>query len=190
MAKGKKGGSNKFDGAKIARNIRTSVSSVKPKMTYQYAVGVDVKFVSKLNYGPIIDAGIQKGNQIIQTQLTKALNDAMESSIWKWTPGVTTNRKNGELIESPRNIIDTGALQNSLRFNIKGNSVDFAYREPYSRLVHWGGYIQPYGNPNAKKVYVPGRPWITSVLNGENGFEAFPFKEIWSEAIKKEFRSR
>lgn len=190
MAKRKKGGANDFDGAKIAKNIRTTVSNVKPKLTYQFGIGVDVNFVSKAKYGPIIDAGVQKGNEIIQTRLAKALNDAMESSIWKWTPGVTTDRKNGESVESPRNIIDTGALQNSLRFNTKGNSVDFAYREPYSRLVHYGGYIQPYGNPNAKKVYVPGRPWISSVLNGENGFEAFPFKEIWAETIKKEFRSR
>lgn len=189
MAKRKKGGSNEFDGAKIARQIRTSVEQVKPKLTYQFAVGVDVSFVSKTKYGPIINAGVQKGNEIIKTQLAQALDNAMDSSVWKWNPGVTTDRKNGESVESPRNIVDTGALKSSFRVNTKGNSVDFAYREPYSRLVHWGGYIQPYGNPNAKKVYVPGRPWITSVLNGENGFEAFPFKDIWSKTIKAEFTS-
>lgn len=190
MAKRKKGGSNEFDGAKIAKQIRTSVENVKPKLTYQFAVGVDVKFVSKAKYGKIIDAGVKRGNEIIQTELTKALNDAMDASIWKWNPGVTTLRKNGDEVTSPRNIVDTGALKASFRINIKGNSVDFAYREPYSRLVHWGGYIQPYGNPKASKVYVPGRPWITSVLNGENGFTAFPFKEIWSGEIRAEFTSR
>lgn len=190
MAKRRKGGSDEFNGAKIAKNIRASVERVKPKLTYQYAVGIDVKFVSKTKYGSIIDAGVEKGNEIIKTQLSKALDDAMEASIWKWTPGVTTDRKNGQSVESPRDIVDTGALQKSYRINIKGNSIDFAYREPWSRLVHWGGYIQPYGNPNATKVYVPGRPWITSVLNGENGFEAFPFKEIWLKTIKSEFASR
>lgn len=190
MAKRKKGKSSDFDGTKIAKQIRTSVEQVKPKLTYQFAVGVDVSFVSKTKYGSIIDAGVQKGNEIIRTQLASALDNAMNSNVWKWTPGVTTDRKNGQSVESPRNIVDTGALQGSLRFNVKGNSIDFAYREPYSRLVHWGGYIQPYGNPNASKVYVPGRPWITSVLNGENGFEAFPFKQIWSQTIKSEFSSR
>lgn len=186
MAKKKGGGINP---EQFANKIRTKVEEIKPKLTYQFAVGVDVLFISKLKWGDLLDAGIQDGNQIIQTQLTKALDEAIEASIWKWTPGVTTKRKNGEQVTSPRNILDTGELKNSLRMNIKGNSINVAYRRPGSLITHYGGYIRPYGNKNAAKVYLPPRPWVRSVMYGENGFEAFPFNDIWKQAIKNKFKS-
>lgn len=182
MAKG-----NADDLRKIGSKIRVGLESIKPKLTYQFAVAPTIKFISKEKYAKQLDAGIMAANKIIETKLTKALNEAMEAPIWKWTPGVTTDRKNGASVESPRDIVDTGALMDSFRINTKKGSVDFAYREPYSRMVHYGGYIKPYGNPDAQKVYLPPRPWITSVLYGENGFEAFPFADIWRKAIQAEF---
>lgn len=172
---------------KLASKMRVGIEAVKPKLTYQFAFAPTLKFISKAKYAKQLEAGVAKGNSIIETRLTQALNDALEAPIWKWTPGVTTDRKNGASVESPRDIVDTGALADSLRINTKKGSVDFAYREPYSRMVHYGGYIKPYGNPKASKVYLPPRPWISSVLYGENGFEAFPFADIWKKAIQAEF---
>jgi hypothetical protein len=175
------------DLSKVASRIRVGLEKVKPKMTYQFAIAPTVKFVSKEKYAKQLEAGIAKANKVIETELTKALNEAMEAPVWKWTPGVTTDRKNGSSVESPRDIVDTGALRDSFRINTKKGTVDFAYREPYSRMVHYGGYIKPFGKPDVPKVYLPPRPWITSVLYGENGFEAFPFKDIWRKAIQAEF---
>jgi hypothetical protein len=179
------------DLAGALEKARVQLKQGKPKMTYQYNLTPELVFVSKKikqEYAGKIEIGIDKANKVIETQLTKALNDAMEAPVWKWTPGVTTDRKNGSSVESPRDIIDTGALQASFRINVKKGTVDFAYREPYSRMVHYGGYIIPFGKEGAQKVYLPPRPWITSVLYGENGFQAFPFRDIWLRAIKDEFR--
>lgn len=61
-------------------------------------------------------------------------------------------------------LIDTGRLRDSLQIINTGTSFDIRYSAPYAGLVHEGGYILPYGNQNAEKVFVPGRPWINMAL--------------------------
>lgn len=170
-----------------AKKLRTAVSNVKPKMTYQFGLQISTKFANK-KFQPLIDAGLRKGDEIIKSGLTEALNNAMDSKIWGWRADGTTFRKNGEVATSPRNIVDTGALKKSLRTNISMGNINIAYREPYSRIVHYGGYVVPYGNPNATKVYMPPRPWILSTLNGGNGIQQYPIGKIYRDAIVAQFR--
>ena len=170
-----------------AKKLRVGISDVKPKMTYQIGMQISTKFVKK-EFKPLVDAGLRKGDEIIKSGLTEALNNAMESSVWGWRADGMTFRKNGEVVTTPRNIVDTGALKKSLRTNISMGNINLAYREPYSRMVHYGGYIVPYGNPNAAKVYMPPRPWITSTLNGENGIPKYPIGQIYRDAILAQFR--
>ena len=63
-------------------------------------------------------------------------------------------------------LVDTGALRDSLDVILEKNGLVISYNVPYANLMHYGGYIQPYGNPNAQPVYLPGRPWVEDALNG------------------------
>lgn len=71
------------------------------------------------------------------------------------------------------NVIDTGNLKSSLQIDVRYNVIDITYDAPYADLMHYGGYIRPYGNPNAKKVYIPGRPWVENILNSYDFGDAF-----------------
>lgn len=68
-------------------------------------------------------------------------------------------RRSWGWIDGARDIVDTGALMNSVQFVDSGDGFSLYYSEPYANLVHYGGYINPYGNPNAR-VYLPARPWV------------------------------
>lgn len=62
-------------------------------------------------------------------------------------------------------LVDTGTLKNSLVVVREGTSISIRYEVPYAGLMHEGGYITPYGNPAANKVYIAPRPWIIDTLN-------------------------
>lgn len=78
-----------------------------------------------------------------------------------WEYDRETRRKNGEIVDSPRDIFDTGALYRSgvesLRINNSPNAVSADWEwgarnstgQPYARYVHEGEGTN-YGNP---------RPW-------------------------------
>jgi len=62
------------------------------------------------------------------------------------------------------NLVETGNLKNSLIIDTSDNSIKISYDAPYAALMHYGGYIIPYGNPNTQPVYIAPRPWIEVVL--------------------------
>lgn len=99
--------------------------------------------------------------------LARALDAAMASSSWNWTGG-------------NRDIIDTGALKNSLQIEYRGMRAIVSYTAPYAAIIHEGGYIRPYGNEAAEPVYLPGRPWVDSVLVGGGPVPQFD----WEAAIR------
>lgn len=70
-------------------------------------------------------------------------------------------------IDGSRDIVDTGALMDSVQFADTGDGFSLYYGEPYANLVHYGGYINPYGNPNAR-VYLPARPWVELTFSEMN----------------------
>ena len=85
--------------------------------------------------------------------LKQRLDMALMAPVWAWNDGV-------------RSIYDTGVLMASGSVTWNGKSLVINYTAPYADLVHNGGYIQPYGNKSARPVYLPGRPWISAVLDG------------------------
>lgn len=92
--------------------------------------------------------------------LDTVLKEAIASSEWRTRNGID-------------DIIDTGALRNSGNISVTGSSGNFSleinYDVPYAALVHYGGYIVPWGNSRAKRIYLPPRPWVTTVLSGQFG---------------------
>lgn len=89
--------------------------------------------------------------EIAASELDSALRQAIQSSSWA----------TGE------DIVDSGELLNSQKVSVSGETINIEYDVDYAALVHYGGYITPYGNENAKKVFIPARPWVQAVLDGE-----------------------
>lgn len=89
---------------------------------------------------------------------------------WKGPQGVT-RRKNGEVVTEPRNIKDTGALQESQRWALESaNTLVFAWGGgfvTYAGAVFFG---VPFRGANG-----PGRDWIAPVLR------RVPFREFFVE---------
>ena len=101
-----------------------------------------------------------------ERQIGYWLDDAMENPTWNWQGG-TTIRKDGSSASSPRNIVDTGKLKSSKKLTTKFGSTqvryEVKYTADYAGIIHWGGYITPYGR-GGTTTYLPGRPWIQLVF--------------------------
>lgn len=107
-----------------------------------------------------------KGASAIQNELYEVIVSNIETPMWPWR-NPKNNRKAGSLLNedsSPRDIVDTGKLQNAnvvqVKFLQSGFKIEVRNKMSYSGIVHWGGYIRPYGNNAAEKVWVQGRPWV------------------------------
>jgi phage gpG-like protein len=99
--------------------------------------------------------------------LDSVLREAINASIWTTRNGTD-------------DIIDSGDLLRSGEVRVTNNGVSINYDVPYASLIHYGGYIVPYGNTNAQRVFIPPRPWVSTVLNsGFGGFNpALAYREI------------
>jgi len=112
---------------------------------------------------------INRASLRIVQDLKNALDAAMSSEAW-----------------SGGDLIDTGALMDSGSVSVNERGVTISYDAPYAALIHYGGYIHPYGNVNLR-VYLPPRPWIESVLFGGGPVAQFDFVTYYTEEISKEF---
>ena len=95
----------------------------------------------------------------IAVKLEQALTKAIQENRWPSASGGNVD------------IVDTGALLASQQVQIEGSNIKISYGVDYAGIVFYGGYIQPYGNPNARPVYLPPRPW-TDVLQTEFDYES------------------
>ena len=111
--------------------------------------------------------GVQAGGQQIEEALPPLLDDALDANIWSWPRSSDWNGKG-----TTRSITDTGRLKASKKVQAKflQTKTVFAiqYKAPYAALVHEGGYVLPYGDVRRQPMYLPGRPWISAVLDGNN----------------------
>lgn len=98
---------------------------------------------------------------IIANDLSAALDEAMEASVWIWN-------------DDTRDIIDTGALRDSGSVVVDGDDIVISYSEEYAAIVHFGGYVKSGFNPDVQ-VYYPARPWVEAVLLGGYPVEQFDF---------------
>jgi phage gpG-like protein len=88
----------------------------------------------------------------------KAQIAEIESVKWGWN-GITI-RQNGEVVFTPRNIVDTGQLRDSLSLELRQNVAKYRYSVPYAAIVHEGG-VTSTGN-----IY-PARPWIDTAIESD-----------------------
>jgi len=121
----------------------------------------------------------QKAGFQTEKSISYWLDEAMETPTWSWQG--TTIRKNGSIAKTPRDIVDSGKLKASKKLTTSFGSTQVKwtvrYTEPYAALVHYGGYIAPYGRSEGT-AYVPGRPWIQLVFRedaNEGDSDAYNF---------------
>ena len=75
----------------------------------------------------------------------------------------TTRRKNGQIVDSPRDIVDTGALlQSKRREQISNSVVDFIWEDNVAEGVH-DGMVTKRGRR------LPARPWTEPTLEEIDG---------------------
>jgi phage gpG-like protein len=103
-------------------------------------------------------------------ELDSILKDAIGASIWRTREGDS-------------DIIDSGDLLNSQTVTVQGTQISIDYDVPYAALVHYGGYILPYGNVNATRVYLPPRPWVAEVLAGN--YQSIDLREVYKELVRR-----
>ena len=74
-------------------------------------------FIESLEYNLRATNDIKKSFMLMTVEFGEFNQKAIASNIWEW-PNMTY-RKSGEVVFSPRNIVDTGALKNSFRLNYR-----------------------------------------------------------------------
>lgn len=119
----------------------------------QLRVGGTVKVSSDIDSRQISDR-FEKATRELAATLDGILRDAITANVWRTIDGLD-------------DIVDSGALLESQAvISSKASRISISYDVPYAALVHYGGYIMPYGNMDSRKVYLPARPWVAEVLNG------------------------
>lgn len=123
-----------------------------------------------------IKLNLTKLNQKIERVFEEVARDyaiaqiyELEDEKWAWN-GITI-RRNGQVVFTPRDIVDTGELRNSLSIDLQKDIAVYKYSVPYAAIVHEGGKTA------TGKTY-PARPWTESALE-EDPIE-INFARIWN----------
>ena len=162
--------------------LSTQLTFVPPKVEMK---GQEVTKKMKLAINKAITRGVQKGITYVEAALRPALDNSMKSQ-WSWGVGVAG--------VATRDIVDTGALMSSLKlkatFLQTKTKLDITYTKPYAAFVHYGGYVKPYGNQKANAVYLPGRPWVTAVIEGTHGQPKFDSGKYFDQGIQEAWKAQ
>ena len=157
----------------ILGELEVPVIGLQMGLPISFGVRVD-KEIDAVNEEAILEEAQQQIDALM-SQLAKeveaALTRALKSSVWSWKSG-------------SRDIYDTGKLASSVSVTVTNDGISVSYSAPYANIVHNGGYIQPYGNASARPVYLPARPWVTSVLYGGGPVPPFDFDDFIARNMK------
>lgn len=104
------------------------------------------------------------------TEVYPKFQDSIVQQRYDW-PQITI-RQNGQVVTSPRNIVDTGAFKLSQqRTMLNATTCLFTWNVPYSSLILTG-----YMTKTGKRM--PPRDWISPVLGTEFPMARF-FEQEW-----------
>jgi hypothetical protein len=109
-----------------------------------------------------IDSAIKRATDETIDALSDAYDDAMTDEVWQWE-GVT-HRRNGEIVGSPRNILDTEELIDSKIIIRSGNNARFEWTSDHAATVHDGAMLR-------SGTELPGRPWTKLAAERFNASE-------------------
>ncbi len=112
-------------------------------------------------------------------KLTKVLSTAFDRAVeqlvidsqymisdsrWQWTR--ETARSNGEVVDSPRDIVDTGNLYDSLTISRQGSKAELIWDIEYATAVHDGATTK-------NGVDLPARPWVVETIKETTAGKVF-----------------
>jgi hypothetical protein len=104
-------------------------------------------------------------------ELKEPLEESITSTIWEWPR--ETKRQSGEIVFTPRNIVDTGQLKDSQQLFFESwTYAIWRWDTEYALYVH-EGYTTQSGTD------MPARQWVTNTLDNIN------IKAIFTDNLKK-----
>lgn len=118
-------------------------------------------------------AAINRATKRAAIELKRALDDVMKNGDW----GIGGN---------DNDLYDTGQLMESGSVVVDDSGIKIVYTAPYAALIHYGGYVNPYGRTDAR-IYLPPRPWVEAVLNGNGSVKKFDLESYYRTEIEREF---
>ena len=97
-----------------------------------------------------INSAINRAFDVAIEAQKDAFQDAIASDIWEWER--ETMRRNGEKVTSPRDIVDTGELYDSLVISRNTNTAQYTWKADHATIVHDGATTK-------NGTDLPARPW-------------------------------
>jgi hypothetical protein len=138
----------------------------------------------------------QRATEIVMGELFAAFQQSFTANVWDWPR--QTVRSDGSTVGSPRDLIDVGSpgLRSSGSHFMTGPyQATFKWSAPYALLTHEGGHIWAWGRrpplKNAKRVYLPPRPWTRAVLGQEavSGIKTYDvgdrLRNVWLAQLRR-----
>lgn len=135
------------------------------------------------NLQALARAANEAAQRAITAELGTRFQQAIRTPAYGWPRN--TLRQNGQLVGSPRDIVDTGTLaQQQQAPQISGTQAAYRWTAPYSPYVHEGVRLRGGG-------IMPARPWTGAVLGTEriDGIEPYNFRErfrsVWLQSFNR-----
>ena len=109
----------------------------------------------------VLDDAIDRAFERLVDEFKDLQIEQLERVKWDWYRN--TKRQSGQIVNSPRDIVDTGKLRDSLNLvEVDNSHVRYEYQEDYAGLVHQG--FDGVGKAGSPESY-PARPWVASALD-------------------------
>lgn len=135
------------------------------------------------NLQALARAANQAAQQAITAELAGRFQQAIRTPAYGWPRN--TLRQNGQMVGSPRDIVDTGTLARQQQApQITGTRAVYRWTAPYSPYVHEGVRLKGGG-------IMPARPWTGAVLGTEpiSGIQPYDFRErfrsVWLQTFNR-----
>lgn len=119
-----------------------------------------------------INNAINKAFDVAVDALTDSCQNAIADDIWEWPR--ETLRQNNDLVGSPRDLVDTGKLYDSLVISRTANAAELTWEADYALIVHDGATTK-------NGTDLPARPWT------EVGIKESDAAEIMQQQLNKLF---
>ncbi len=97
-----------------------------------------------------INRAIRQAADATVERLSHAYDEALTDEVWEWDG--TTYRRNGDVVDSPRDVVDTGKLFDSKVIRRRGDEAQFEWTADHAAIVHDGATTR-----DGKAI--PARPW-------------------------------
>lgn len=142
------------------------------------AVRITYSYFLMINWNLGKDLATEAFGEMV-TEFAQEINFQIKDTKWNWPR--ETVRKNGSVVGSPRDIVDTGELKNSQFIeDVSDIYKVIGYTADHAALVHEGYQVE---RNDGTVTDVPARPFIDTAIEDYNPIEAY--SEILKEKLNE-----